>query len=54
MCKVFLGDFGFVCRGLGDLEGAEGVDRFWVGRLAGTLYPTHPPSAAYGWGTRRG
>ena len=27
MCKVFLGDIAFVCSGLGDLEGAEGVDK---------------------------
>ena len=27
MCKVFLGDFAFIFSGLGDLEGAEGLDK---------------------------
>jgi len=38
MCKVFLGDFAFVCRGLGELRWGWGLDRIlgWVefsGRL---------------------
>jgi len=34
MCKVFLGDIAFVCSGLGDLEGAEGVDKI-LGKAEG-------------------